>query len=95
MRHLSMFLPFDNERGYIQCVIQDCYKYDLESLGWVDNSEKLTKVESDPLDGMDKDQIEAYVKDLTGIDIDKRGGLKAVKRKAQEALDEWQKQQNQ
>ena len=93
MRHVSMFFPCNNERGYIQCVIQDIYKDDMEALGWVDSGDKLNQV--DPFNGMDKDQIEAYVKDLTGIDIDKRGGLKAVKRKAQEALDAWQNQQNQ
>ena len=41
-----------------------------------------------PLDAMtSKDEIEAYVLDATGVDIDKRGSLDTVKAKARAVLD--------
>lgn len=42
----------------------------------------------------DKDDLENYIKEVTGIDIDKRGKLETVKKKALGALEEWQKQQH-
>lgn len=42
-----------------------------------------------------KDAVEDYTKQVTGIDIDKRGKILTVKKKAVEALEEWQRQQEQ
>lgn len=46
MQHKTMFFPFDNDNGFIQCVIKPEQWEAFESLGWVDNVERLKPVET-------------------------------------------------
>lgn len=106
MRRLSLFIPSANEAGHIQIVVKECDKEELEAMGFVDHSDKLNKLPTanpEKVDDYgqhviqvkamdDKKLIESYVKDVTGINIDLRGQLETVQKKAIGALDTWKQQ---
>ena len=40
-QHITMFKPFDNEAGYIHCVVSGANKGNFEGLGFVDSIDKI------------------------------------------------------
>ncbi len=94
---LSLFLPSDNECGYIQVVAKDSDKEQLLSLGWFKSPDDFRSSSEQPasIDDFDnKDNLELFVLELTNneVDIDKRGSVESVKKKAKEAVEEWKQQ---
>lgn len=74
-------------------VVCNCDGFDiLSKVGFVKDLLELESAKSDKFDVLDeltsKDEIEVYVKEKTGFDIDKRGSLETVKEKAKAVLNE-------
>ena len=95
MRRLSLFIPSSNDQGHIQIVAKECDQSELEALGFVDHIDKLSQKTHEQmiLEMTDKRFIESYVLELTGVNIDLRGKLGAVHKKAIGAVESWKQQE--
>lgn len=85
---ISMFIG--TKEDYVQVVVlQPRYHEKMEAMGWVKDPELLPENKAPNQDhelavmAMDtKDDVESFIKEHYGVDIDKRGGLDTVKDKA-------------
>lgn len=71
-------------------VVCNCDGFEiLSKVGFVKDLSEIQDIKVDKIDNLaNKDEIEAYVKEKTGVDIDKRGSLETVKEKAKAVLNE-------
>lgn len=83
-----------SQEKYIKIVCNDEGFELVKGLGFTKDFHSLPAKEADikKPEGLDalksKDEIEAYVKEKTGVDIDKRGSFETVKEKAKAVLNE-------
>lgn len=75
----------DIKRGEVVASVDERYLKDFIADGWaVCGGDHQSKIES----MKDKDEVESYIKDNFGVELDKRGTLETVKEKALAVINE-------
>lgn len=75
-------------RGDVQASVEDRYLDEFVKDGWRLADSPPSDHEAKIASLNDKDEVESYIKEHFGVDIDKRGSLETVKEKALAVINE-------